>query len=280
MHRFVWALAVGFLAQAAGPTFEVASVKANTSGDLRATLTPQPGGRFTATNVTLAALIRFAYDLPDFQVSGGPGWINSDRFDVLAKAEGDAPAAGQRLMLQRLLSERFKVVAHIEPRSLPIYALIMSRSDGRMGPQLRRTELDCTQNEQATIGLGLGDASSNGPPRCGFFGFAPGTDLPSGRGGLAFRGLTMAGLAKRLAVVVRRTVVDETGLTGYFDGEFDFIAELPIPPPPPGVPSPFARDPFASIFAVFPQQLGLKLDARRGPVEVLVIEGAERPLPE
>jgi uncharacterized protein (TIGR03435 family) len=74
-----------------------------------------------------------------------------------------------------------------------------------------------------------------------------------------------------------RSVIDQTGLTGYFDAEFDFIAELPPPPPPPGVSNPFGNDPFASVFTVFPQQLGLKLDARRGPVEVLVIDGAEHP---
>ena len=88
----------------------------------------------------------------------------------------------------------------------------------------------------------------------------------------------MAALAKRLIVLVNRSVNDETGLTGHYDGDFEFIAELPLPPPPPGVasPSPFGT-PFPSLFAVFPQQLGLKLDARRGPVEVLVIDRVERP---
>ena len=68
-------------------------------------------------------MIRFAYDLPDFQVSGGPNWLSSDRFDVLAKAKGDPPVAQKRLMLRRLLEERFKLAAHTETRVLPIYAL-------------------------------------------------------------------------------------------------------------------------------------------------------------
>jgi uncharacterized protein (TIGR03435 family) len=103
----------------------------------------------------------------------------------------------------------------------------------------------------------------------------PGTDLPRARGGLSFRGLTLAQLAKRLVPTVRRSVIDQTGLAGYFDGDFNFVAELPPPPPPPGLPSPFS-EPFVSIFTVLPEQLGLKLDARRGPVDVLVIDRIER----
>jgi uncharacterized protein (TIGR03435 family) len=99
-------------------------------------------------------------------------------------------------------------------------------------------------------------------------------------GGIAFRGLTMAALAKIFEPMLRRSVSDQTGLTGYFDAEFDFIAELPIPPPPPGLPNPTFDAPFVSVFTVLPEQLGLKLDSRRGPVEVLVIDRAEQPDPD
>jgi uncharacterized protein (TIGR03435 family) len=267
-------------ATAAGvPAFEAASVKPNRSGELRSSLVPQPGGRLTATNVTAAALIRFAYDLPDFQVSGGPKWLTSDRFDVAAKAEGDAPLPEQRLMLRRLLAERFKLIAHTETRELPIYALVMARSDGRTGSQLRRAEADCARIATLPADV-VGIASlSNGPAGCGFFGFAPGTDFPSARGGLAFRGLTMAALAKIFVPMLRRSVGDRTGLTGYYDGEFSFIAELPLPPPPPGMPGP-TFEPFASVFTVLPEQLGLKLESRRGPVDVLVIDSVEQPTPD
>ena len=86
--------------------------------------------------------------------------------------------------------------------------------------------------------------------------------------------------AKRLMPMVRRSVIDQTGLAGYFDADFDFIAELPPPPPPPGLPNAFGSEPFVSIFTVLPEQLGLKLDSRRGPVDVLVIDRIEPPAPE
>jgi bla regulator protein blaR1 len=258
------------------PTFQTTSIEPNGSGDTRMTLMPQPGGRLTATNVTVAALIRFAYDLPDFQVSGGPNWLTSDRFDILANAKGDPPVAQQRLMLRRVLEERFKLVAHTEMRVLPIYALVLARSDGEVGPRIRRSDAECARIAQPTSDSGVGLSPLDGPP-CGFFGFAPGTDFPSGRGGLAFRGLTMPTLAKRLVPMVRRNVIDQTGLAGQFDAEFDFIAELPLPPPPPGLPNPFSGTQFTSVFTVFPEQLGLRLDARQGSVEVLVIDRADKP---
>jgi uncharacterized protein (TIGR03435 family) len=155
----------------------------------------------------------------------------------------------------------------------------MARNDGRPGPGLRRTEADCA-HEVPTSGDWAHIDHPSGARRCGFFGFAPGTDVPKGRGGLAFRGLTLAMFAKRLVPIVRRTVSDETGLTGYYDADFDFLAELPPPPPPPGVPNPFGSDPFVSIFTVLPEQLGLKLDSRRGPVDVLVIDRVEPPARE
>jgi uncharacterized protein (TIGR03435 family) len=222
-------------------------------------------------------LIRFAYDLPGFQVSGGPSWLDSVRFDVVAKAEGDVSLEQKRLMLRTLLAERFKLLTHKETRELPIYALVMARSDKRLGPQLRRSDADCSGVE-ALPELGLGGYPSRGS--CGYFGFAPNTELPKGRGGLAFRGMTLALFAKRLMPVVRRTVIDKTGLTGYYDAEFEFLAELPPPPPPPGLPNAFGSDPFASIFTVLPEQLGLKLDSGRGAVEVLVIDRVEPPARE
>ena len=260
------------------PAFEVASVRPNTSSYAGWRLEPQAGGRLTGTNVSAAALIRFAYNLPDFQIVGAPSWLASSRFDIAAKAEGDPPVDQKRLMLRTLLAERFKLTVHTETRELPIYALTMARNDGRPGPQLRRTEADCTR-EVLSLDDWAGIGPSTGAPRCGFFGFAPGTDVPKGRGGLAFRGLTLPMFAKRLVPIVRRTVRDETGLAGYFDGDFEFLAELPPPPPPPGLPNPFS-EPFVSVFTVLPEQLGLKLDSRRGPVDVLVIDRIEPPAPE
>src|SRR5262249_41904216 len=175
--------------------------------------------------------------------------------------------------------ERFKLTTHVETRELPIYALMMARNDGRLGRQLRRSTADCTP-ALAAASDGVPPIPPGGLPSCGFFGMAPGTDMPAGRGGFAFRGMTMAAVAKFLAPMVRRTVVDRTGLDDYYDAEFDFLAELGPPPPPPGLPDPFDRASFSSIFTVFPEQLGLKLESTKGPVEVLVIESAQRPSPD
>src|SRR5439155_17710932 len=131
--------------QQAQPQFEVATIKPNKSGDGRVMLQVQPGGRFNATNVTLRQLIRNAYQLQDFQIVGGPNWQADDHFDVVAKAESDglgepfqAERAGQpsrgQLMLRQLLAERFKLVVHTEDREMPIYALVLNRADGKLGP--------------------------------------------------------------------------------------------------------------------------------------------------
>src|SRR5471032_2293825 len=130
----------------AAPAFEVASIKPNNSGDGRVMMQNQPG-RFVATNITLKLLIRNAYQLQDFQITGGPGWLGSDHFDIIAKvpdgtpapqgppAPGSAPSPLQ-LMLRSLLAERFKLTLHNETKDSPIYALVLARSDGRLGPEL------------------------------------------------------------------------------------------------------------------------------------------------
>jgi bla regulator protein blaR1 len=256
--------------------FDSVSVKRNVSPEPGRTLNAEAEGWLTATNTTVAQLIRFAYDLPAFQVSGGPTWINSETFDVTARANGNPSLADKRMMLRRLLAERFSLSAHTETRELPIYALTRARSDGKLGPRLRASETDCRRVEQPTLFTGVGAVPSGGPPACGYFGFSPTTNLPSGRGGLAFRGLTMPALALKLIPMVRRTVVDDTGLPGYYDADFDFLAELPPPPPPPGMPNPWS-EPFVSVLTVLPEQLGLKLDSRRGQVEMLVIDRVEPP---
>jgi uncharacterized protein (TIGR03435 family) len=258
--------------------FEAVSVRPNTSSEPYIRFEPQSPGRFTALNAPAALLISFAYDLPNFRVSGGPGWLDSARFDVIATTNGIASVEHKRAMLKRVLAERFKFNAHTESRDLPIYALMLARRDRRPGPQLRPTKADCASVEPSSLG-GIGPAPEGGPPACGFFGFAPATQFASARGGIAFRGMTLAMFAKRLVPIVRRHVDDRTRLPGYFDGDFDFVGEVPMPPPPPGAPNPVDA-PFASIFAVLPDQLGLKLESTRGPVELLVIDSIERPSPE
>lgn len=254
---------------AATDEFEVASVKPNRSGAGLVRITAEPGGRLTAVNVSLGMLIRNAYQRSDVEMSGGPAWMDGDRFDVVATAPVDVPQDQIRPMLRSLLANRFGLRVHEETRELPIYALAVAKGDGRLGPQLRRTQADCRNAPPFPLRL----ASADSVPECGFFG-------PARLSKLSFRGLTMADVSKVLKPMVRRVVIDQTGLDGYFDGDFDFIAELGPPPPPPGIPDPFDRQSFPTVFTVLPEQLGLKLDSRRGPVEVLVIDGAFRPTPD
>ena len=258
---------------AAGPAFEVASIKPNVSGDPRVSIQWSQGGRFTAINAPLRALIRVAYQLQDFELSGGPKWIDAERVDIVAKAEGEPAPAQMRLMLRNLLADRFKLQLHRETRNLPFYALVLARSDGRMGPDLRRSDGDCSQSAPLQDTLGI--TPRPGPPdpdaTCGFFGPGPG-------GSAKFRGVTIAGLARFLAPPARRPVFDRTGLTGYFDADLEPTAEFGPPPPPPGVADRIDRGSLPSIFTVLQERLGLKLDAQRGPVDVFAIDRLEHPV--
>src|SRR5687767_10153489 len=135
-------------APAPKPSFEVASVKPNKSGDRGMSSAEQAGGRFIATNNTLAILVRNAFNLQESQVVGLPDWGASERFDIVAKAEQEFPKTAERprlaqLMLQSLLEERFKLVSHRETRDLPAYALVVARADSRLGPQLKQSDVDC-----------------------------------------------------------------------------------------------------------------------------------------
>jgi uncharacterized protein (TIGR03435 family) len=212
-------------------------------------------------------IILEAYQLQNSQLLGGPEWIAAERFDISAKAEGDPPSAQMRLMLQRLLADRFGLKAHTEKRDLPVYLLQIARGDARLGPQLRRSETDCDHPPALP---------ADGDPRtpCGFFGPGVNHDGPS------FRGVTIERLAGYLTNSLGRTVVDRTGLKGYFDGDFDFSAEFAPPPPPPGAADRWDRQSLVSIFTVLSEQLGLRLDSTRGPVDVLVIDSVEHPTPD
>jgi bla regulator protein blaR1 len=286
---------------APAPAFEVASIKPNNSGDGRVMLGNQPG-RFTATNVTLRMLIRNAYQLQDFQISGGPGWLNSDHYDIVAKIDsavqeqinasrgaGVGPAAvpGQgptplQLMLRSLLAERFKLVTHMEMKDSPIYALVVARSDGRLGPQLTKSDTDCAAMLAAARGRGPGAMPPPGPPQ-------PGERMPCGirigPGNMAIGGATLAQVANSLGMFVGRIVVDRTALAGAYDANLTWTPDQ-MPQRAPGTPGDqpirvngVDVDPNGpSIFTAVQEQLGLKLDSQRGPVETLVIDRAEKPV--
>jgi bla regulator protein blaR1 len=261
--------------------FEVASVKPNKSGDLPTRIQLQPGGRITAENMSLRNLIRFAFQVQDFQLVGGPDWLEKERFDILAKAEHDivpgppgTTGPGQ-LMLRSLLADRFKLTIHQEKRELPVYALMLARADGRLGPQLKRSTTDCAAIIAAARGRGgpgPGPAA-NGVLQCGMR-MSPGTML----GG----GFPLSQLVTSLSQFVRRTVVDRTGLTGDFDLELRWTPDqMPSGTPPPGAPQPPPVDPNGpSIFTALQEQLGLKLESTKDAVDVLVIDHIEAPAPD
>jgi uncharacterized protein (TIGR03435 family) len=265
----------------AGPTFEVASVKPNKSGEPFVRIGNQPGGRFTATNVPLRLLIRNAYQIQDFQLIGAPDWVSSDRFDIVAKAEGEVPPAAPggppgpiQFMLRALLAERFNLKMHSERRELPIYALILARSDGKLGAQLRPAAVDC-----AALQAGRRGGPPLAPPQ-------PGERLPCGirvgPGQLTGGSMPISQLATLLAPFVQRVVVDRTGLTGNFDFDLTWTPDqIPQGPPPAGAPLLPPVDPNGpSILTAVQEQLGLKLDSTKGPVDVLVVDRVEQPTPD
>jgi uncharacterized protein (TIGR03435 family) len=258
------------------PAFEVASVKRSESGDSRVIGgRTQPGGRFTMANVQLREIIRVAYRLESFQVSGGPDWINADRFDIVAKAESDAAPEQLLLMLRTLLAERFKLAVHRETRELPVFALVVARSDGKLGPQLRYSDANCVAAATGPpSGRTPGRPDPSQPPQCG-----------SGRLGLGrftARAQKIEALSLILSTRVSRSVLDRTGLTGYFDFDLEWTPAAGEPglPPPNGPANDRPDDSGPSIFTALQEQLGLKLDPQRGPVGVLIIDHAEQPTPD
>jgi uncharacterized protein (TIGR03435 family) len=269
------------------PTFEVASIKQNKSGDGFIRFGLQPGGRFSALNAPVIELVRVAFAVQPFQIEGAPGWMRSDRYDITAKTDIDTPPMTPsqlgpvQLMMQSLLAERFKLKARRETKEMPIYALTLARSDGRLGRQMEASKADCAALAAARGRGGPGAAGRGGPPAPP----APGERVPCGMfmgpASLAAGGVTMAQLAQALSQRVGRVVLDKTGLQGLYEFNLEFTPEQL---PPPGA---FANgqapqiDPNGpSIYTALQEQLGLKLDAQRGPVEMLVIDSVEPPTPD
>jgi uncharacterized protein (TIGR03435 family) len=274
-------------AQAAVPPgmkFEVASVKPNKSGDPGIRFGLQPGGRFNAVNAPLRELIRFAYNVQPFQIEGGPNWMASDRFDVTAKGEGEIPPTGPgqmgpiQVMMQNLLADRFKMRVKRENKEMPIYALVLARTDGKLGPTIEPSTTDCA----AIMKARMGGAGRGGPPpapprpgekpECGMF---------MGPASVGAGSVTIDQFAQLLASRVNRTVLNKTGLAGNYSFTLDFTPDQ-IPPGGfqlNGAPLPINPD-GPSIFTALQEQLGLKLDSQRGPVEMVVIESVEQPTPD
>jgi uncharacterized protein (TIGR03435 family) len=231
----------------------------------------QPGGRYVVTNLSVRVLIRSAYRIQDMQIVGGPDWLGADRFDIQAKTASD-PSQDQRgELLRELLANRFKLVAHHETRELPVYALVVARSDGRLGPQLKRAATPDCGSRGAVPPSPPGAPPSAAP--CGALKFGPGSFVA--------RTAAIEQLAASLSNIpvltgLDRIVVDRSGLTGTFDFDLQW-APLPFPG---SQASPAGANDGPSIFTALQEQLGLKLDSQRAPVDVLVIDSVERPTPD
>ena len=254
------------------PSFEVASIKVNTIGNVQSvSQNPQPGGRVTLTNRTLRFLVQFAYSpfespLHDFQITGGPDWVDRDRFDITAKMPGNPTPSVEtanvaRLMLRTLLAERFKLEVRTEEREFPVYALVLARPDGRLGPGLRARPDSC-EGVVRPRGPEFKEPDLKGDARlCGL--------LRGGRGSLNYRGVPISSLLRPSALGgVDRIVIDHTRLAGLFDIDLTWAVDGGASADAP------------SIFTAVLEQLGLRLQPTRSRMQVVVIHDAQRPSPD
>ena len=275
----VIATASTLIAQTSPPqsaaAFDVAAVRPSPRAEpnrfgfpVPSTFRIEPGGRVTASQITLRDLVWRAYEVQPFQVDGGPPWVGEDRFEVAAKAaDGFAGGSGDvASMLRTLLADRFRLVVRTESKDMPVLALMTSRQDGRLGNLLRRSKIDCTAVRARRQ---LGVRPTDGSERA--------CDLSMRMSGpvmtMRFEGETMDGIARLLTgPETRRVVVNRTAIEGTFDGELAFT-----PTPLPGLPPLPGGDTRTSLFTALQEQFGLKLQPERGSVPIVTIESAEKP---
>lgn len=247
MKRCLLVISIVVSCRAQSPAFEVVSVKLNRLGG-PAGFRPEPG-RLTVTNMSLKALVEFAYNIRDYQISGGPGWFDSDRWDVAATASGAVSDEEQKQMLQALLADRFRLNIHHETRDLPVYAL----SVGKNGTKLQAN----TDGKPQELKQGLIVRANSALFRLN------GVDVP------------IVKLADFLAAHIGRMVNDRTRMQGTFDFTLEWAPDPAHAPSLNGArmePNPDG----ASLFTAVQEQLGLKLESTKGRVEVFIIDRAEK----
>lgn len=260
---------------AAVQPFEVASIKPSRADDNMTRLFMSPG-KFTTEAETIKEVIRFAYDIKsDNQLSGGPSWINSEKFDIEAKEEHSVAENLQklpfeeqaneiRLMVQALLADRFRLKVSHQTKELPVYALVVAKG----GPKLTETQVPPPSPDGMAA------------PNRGFRGIRM-----MGPGQLTGTNINVGLLARILSRQreLGRLVIDQTGLKGNYDWTLKWTPDQGDPMfrgpdggrPSTDVPAPDSSGP--SIFTALEEQLGLKLESRKGPIETLVIDSIERP---
>jgi uncharacterized protein (TIGR03435 family) len=238
--------------------YDVASVKENRSGNGMMRIMNKPDG-FSCTNISLKTLIGIAYGLRQDLISGGPGWTESVGFDVEAKVAGEDMDAFKKLtphqrnaLLKALLEDRFKLKLHNETKTLTMYELVVAKAGSKLKPG---TEMPPNKDApKAPEAKKLGGMMRMGP------------------GSFNGQNLTMTEIANQLSNILHYTVTDKTGLSGNYDIELKWTPDDAHPPAGEA-----SLDAAISIFTAVQEQLGLKLQATKGPVETLVIDQAEMP---
>jgi uncharacterized protein (TIGR03435 family) len=236
------------------PTFEVASIRLNKTGIRGGSMDfPKGGERFTATNMPFGAFVLVAYNITVRQLSG-PVEFLSEKYDIAAKAEHAVSPDEMLRMLRALLADRFKLVVRYETKEVPVYALTI----GKGGPKLHPGALSETEAALRTPSRAVGTES---------------------RSGYIFKNESMSDFAwalTRMAGIGDRVVVDNTGLRGNYDFDLTFGKDTPSPVGSDGRgPATRLEDP--SIFSALQEQLGLKLESKKAPVQFLIIDHVERP---
>jgi len=243
-----WLIAFLALAQS---QFDVVSVKPSAPDEHNSFMMQNlPGGTLRLAGVPLRMLIMQAYDVKAFQISGGPDWIRTDRWDILAKAEsgeGRLSRDRQNPMLQALMTDRFQLKIHKETKEMPVYALVVDKKGSKLAVHT------------------AGDSQ-----------------IRNGNGSLSIKKGGMPSLAAWLSRDLGRVVIDQTGLKGEYDYTLEWTPDpgqggaesIGLPPEPP---RPRAETNGPSIFTALQEQLGLRLVSQKGPVEILVIDSVEKP---
>jgi len=267
-------------ADGTAPTFEVATIKLNKSGEPNQFIRGEPGGRITVINMPARQLIVFAYQLQPFQLVDGPPWTESDHFDMIAKLEGNGnlppslpgpEASPIQLAMRTLFADRFKLKAHRETREMDIYALVLAKPGSGPGVGLKRSTIDCSPAAIAARRAGARQDAPGPPPAD-----APFCGLMGAPGQIRMGGFPLSEMTTVLGRITGRMVLNRAELSGNWDFTLTFQPEMPVRPPP-GLDPPVIDPTAPSIFTALQEQLGLKLESTKGPVDVLVIDGIEHP---
>lgn len=266
-------------AQDVRPAFDVASIRQLERPAFRApVIGTMPGGRFVASNATVYSLIEHAYGIVSPEtIEGGPAWVQSDRFDLDARSAMESQSSRRgvvgpfQLMLQRLLAERFNLQLHVARRPKAVLALVLGRSDGKLGPQIRTSSRNCEADaavaKAKALEPGAGAAAGDIRAAC---------SVTTTNGTTDAAGVPMATVASALGLLMRGVVVDRTGLTGTFDFTLSTApvlrAELVAQMEADGVQLNLPR-----LDDAVREQLGLRLQPATVDVNVYIIDRLERP---